>query len=135
MRAVWVVYAILLAGIALSAILAFPLFRRADERLARLGRFAAITAAVAMTIGLVHRRGEFVAVVSDLEPRHRSRCRLWRLTSYWGLFTAASMTVGAFRNLLLGGSHCCPEQQPLADLLIGLGAALIASSRRPLSSP
>jgi hypothetical protein len=53
MRAVWAVYAILPAGIALSAILAFPTFRRAGERMARLGRFAAITAAVAMTVGLV----------------------------------------------------------------------------------
>lgn len=45
MRAVWVVYAILPAGIALSAILAFPLFRRAGERLARLGRsFSSVSA-------------------------------------------------------------------------------------------
>jgi hypothetical protein len=70
MRAVWVVYAILPAGIALSAILA-----------------------------------------------------------------AASMTVGAFRNLTsLVAPIAALNNNLLPVFLIGLGAALIASSRQPLSS-
>ncbi len=53
MRAVWALYAALPGGVALAAILAFPLFRRAGEGVARLGLVAAILAAVAMTAGLM----------------------------------------------------------------------------------
>jgi hypothetical protein len=60
---------------------------------------------------------------------------LWRWTGYVGLFTAASMTVGAFRNLTsLVAPIAALNNNLLPIFLIGLGAALIASSRRPLSS-
>src|SRR5687768_11001103 len=49
MRGVWAIYAVLPAGVAVAAILTFPLFRRAGEKMARLGLVGAITAAVAMT--------------------------------------------------------------------------------------
>ncbi len=53
MRAVWALYAALPGGVALAAILAFPLFRRSGEGMARLGLVAAIVAALAMTAGLM----------------------------------------------------------------------------------
>lgn len=52
MRAVWAIYAALPLGIAVAAALAYPFFRPADERVARIGRGAAFATAVAMTIGL-----------------------------------------------------------------------------------
>lgn len=53
MRAVWALYAVLPAGIALSAVLAYPLFRARGDALARLGLLAAVTASFAMTAGLM----------------------------------------------------------------------------------
>jgi hypothetical protein len=53
MRGVWALYALLPSGVALAAILAFPLFRRAGDSAARLGLVAAIVATLAMTAGLM----------------------------------------------------------------------------------
>jgi hypothetical protein len=52
MRWIWAVYAVLPMGVALSATLAFPLFRSAGETTARLGLVAAVVSAFAMTAGL-----------------------------------------------------------------------------------
>ena len=176
MRAVWAVYAILPAGIALAALLAFPLFRRAGEGLARLGRFAAITAAVAMTVGLARwptlnyvlgRRflaagpveqehiasifdagnlylgnviGEFIGEVGlsswflTLSLAIVRGVGLWRWTGYLGLFTAVSMTVGAFRNLTsLVAPIAALNNNLLPIFLIALGTALIVPIGQPRS--
>jgi hypothetical protein len=52
-RGVWTLYAALPSGVAVAAIFAYPLFRRAGETTARLGLVAAIASACAMTAGLM----------------------------------------------------------------------------------
>lgn len=52
LRWVWALYAALPIGVAVSAILAFPLFRQRGETLARAGLVAALASAAAMSAGL-----------------------------------------------------------------------------------
>jgi len=168
MRAAWAIYAVLPAGVAVAAILAFPLFRRADERMARLGLVGAITAAVAMTIGLVRwptlnyvlgqryidagaSERARIAAIFDAGNRYLGTIAgefigelalslwfftlslailrgvgAWRWTGYAGLFTGASMTVGAFRNLTSWVDPIAALNNSLLGIwLIALGAALV----------
>lgn len=53
LRWTWAVYAALPAGLALSALLAAPLLQEGGEAKARIGRAAALLAALAMTAGLI----------------------------------------------------------------------------------
>jgi hypothetical protein len=53
LRWTWAVYAALPAGLALSALLAAPLLQEGGETKARIGRAAALLAALAMTAGLI----------------------------------------------------------------------------------
>ena len=52
LRWIWALYAALPSGVALTAIVAYPFFRRSSESIARLGVVSAIVSAVAMTAGL-----------------------------------------------------------------------------------
>ena len=178
MRAVWAIYAVLPAGVVMAAILAFPLFRRAGERMARLGLVGAVTAAVAMTAGLVRwptlnyvlgqrfidagaSERERIAAIFDAGNLYLGTIAgefigelglslwfftlslailrgvgAWRWTGYAGLFTAASMAVGAFRNLTSWVEPIAALNNSLLGIwLILLGAALVAIGIvRPLSS-
>ena len=169
MRAVWAIYAVLPAGVAVAAILAFPVFRRAGERMACFGLFAAITAAGAMIAGLVRWptlnyvlgqrfidagaserqriagifdaanlylgtvTGEFIGELAlslwffTLSLAILRGVGAWRWTGYAGLFTAASMSVGAFRNLTSWVDPVAAMNNSLLGIwLIALGAALVA---------
>jgi uncharacterized protein DUF4386 len=52
MRAVWIIYAVLPAGVAAAALLSYPWFRAAGASRARVGLAAALLASLAMTLGL-----------------------------------------------------------------------------------
>jgi hypothetical protein len=171
LRAVWGIYAVLPAGVAVAAILAFPMFRRAGERMARFGLFGALTAAGAMIIGLVRWptlnyvlgqrfivagagerqriaaifdagnlylgtvTGEFIGELAlslwffTLSLAILRGVGAWRWTGYAGLAMAASMTVGALRNLTSWVHPVAALNNSLLGIwLIALGAALIATS-------
>lgn len=172
MRGVWTLYAVLPSGIALAAICAFPLFRRAGETTARLGLVAAIVAALAMTVGLMRwptvnyvlgqafveasadqrqvlaamfRAGNLYLGTVTGEFIGEQALSLWfftlgiaiargmgvaRWVGYLGVFTAVSMSAGAFRNL---SSLVAPIGEAnnilLPVWLIILGVALVTSTR------
>jgi hypothetical protein len=168
LRWTWALYAALPSGVALTAILAHPLFRRSSESAARLGVVSAVLSAVAMTAGLarwptIHHAlaqrfahagneerallstlfdasnlylgnvtGEFIGEVTLSIWFATSSLALlrgaisWRWPGHLGLFTAASMIIGSFRNVT-------PLVDPVSALndnllpvwLVVLGVALL----------
>lgn len=177
LRWVWAMYAALPIGVAVSAILAFPLFRQAGETRARFGLVAALVSAAAMSAGLarwptLHHTlgqrfvragaeeqellstlfdaanlylgnvaGEFIGelmlstwfgTLASAIPRGIGMPR-W--LGYFGLFAAASLATGAFRNVTEAVRNVAELNDALLPIwLIVLGVAL-TRARPPLGGP
>ena len=117
LRAVWCLYALLPAGIAVAARLVRPLLFAAGERVARLGSFAALLAALSMTLGLArwptinYALGERYLVAAAPE---RQRLAAW--------FDAGNLVLGNVIGELLGELF-------LSGWFLALGLALVRGSR------
>jgi hypothetical protein len=172
LRWVWAAYAALPIGVALAAILAYPVLRPSGETSARFGLVAAIVASVAMSAGLLrwptfHYRlgqrfvqagveeqrliaalfdaanlylgnvvGEFIGEVAmstwfaTLGLAILRGTGLPRWVGYLGLFTAASLGVGALRNVTGWVAPIAALNNNLLPLwLITLGATMLRGSQ------
>jgi len=117
LRAVWVIYALLPAGIAVTARLVRPLLFAAGARVARLGSLAALLSAVSMTLGLArwptlnYALGERYLVAAAAE---RQQLAAW--------FDAGNLLLGNVIGELLG-------EVLLSSWFIALGLALVRGAR------